>query len=122
MCLLAYATDTLRKLNELNISMQGKNTNVMHMNDRIDGFRAKIAYWRESLGKGNFTLFPQLSQFLEDNNIDKCSTKEMCSHLELLEEHFATYFPDVDMSKFDWVRNPFHCDVRAVDIPANANS
>ncbi|CAL8234578.1 unnamed protein product [Boreogadus saida] len=43
-----------------------------------------------------------LSQFLKDNSIDKCSTKEMCSHLKRLEEHFTTYFPDVDVSKFDW--------------------
>lgn len=120
MCLLAYATDIFRKLNELNTSMQGKNKNVMQMSDRIDGFRAKITHWRGSLAKGNFTHFPQLSQFLEDNSIDKCSTMEMCSHLERLEEHFATYFPDVDMSKFEWVRNPFHCDVSAVDLPATA--
>lgn len=59
-----------------------------------------------------------MSQFLKDNNIDKCSTKEMCSHLKLLEEHFATYFQYVDVSKFDWVRDPFHCGAGTVDMPA----
>ena len=34
---------------------------------------------------------------------------------ELLEEHFTTYFPDVDVSTFDWVRDPF-----TVDLPATA--
>ena len=82
----------------------------MQMSDCIDGFRGKLAYWRESLSKANFTPFPQMSQFLKDNSIDKCSTKELCSYLKCLEEHIATYFPDVDMSKFDWVRDPFHCD------------
>lgn len=76
MCLLAYATDIFGKLNELNTSMQGKNKNVMQMSDCIDGFRAKLTYWRESLAKGNFTHFPQLSQFQEDNSINKCSTME----------------------------------------------
>ena len=42
----------------------------------------------------------------------------MCGHLRRLEEHFATYFPDVDMTKFDWVRDPFHCDAGTVDLPA----
>ena len=32
-----------------------------------------------------------------------------------LEEHLATYFPDVDVSTFDWVRDPF-----TVDLPATA--
>lgn len=65
MCLLAYATDTVRKHNELNASMQFHNTSVIHMSDGIDGFRAKIANWRENLGKGQFTHFSQLSQILE---------------------------------------------------------
>ena len=89
MCLLAYVTDIFGKLNELNTSMQGKNKNIMQMSDRIDGFRGKLAYWRASLSKANFTPFPQWSQFLQDNSIDKCSTKKMCDHLRRLEEHFA---------------------------------
>lgn len=120
MCLLAYVTDIFGKLNELNTSMQGKNKNVMQMSDRIDGFRGKLAYWGENISKANFTPFPQMSQFSEQNSIDKCSIKEICSHLKRLEEHFATYFQDVDMSKLEWVRDPFHCNAGAVDLPTTA--
>jgi len=121
MCLLAYVTDIFGKLNELNVSMQGKNKSILQMSDRIDGFRGKLSFWRENLSKENFTPFPQLNKFLTDNNIDdQCSTKVMCDHLKCLEEHFATYFPDLDMSKFDWVRDPFHCDASSVDLPVIA--
>ena len=73
MCLLAYVTDIFGKLNKLNTSMREKI-------DRIDGFRGKLAYWRESLSKANFTPFPQISQFLKDNSNDQLPTKDMCSH------------------------------------------
>ena len=81
MCLLAYVTAIFGKHDKLNKSMQGKNTNLMHMRDRTDGFRGKRAYWRESISKANLAPFPQLSMFLKDNRIDKCSTKGMCSPL-----------------------------------------
>ena len=61
--------------------MQEKKANFMHMSDCIDGFRGKLAYWRESISKANLAPFPQLSMFLKDNSIDKCSTKGMCSPL-----------------------------------------
>ena len=120
MCLIAYVTDIFGKLNELNKSMQGKNKNLMHMSDRIDGFRGKICILAKKHFKGKHRPFTQLSQFLKDNSIDKCSTKEMCSHLKRLEEHLATHFRDVDVSKFDWVRDPFPCDAGAVHLPATA--
>lgn len=93
MCLLAYVTDIFGILNKLNTSMQGKNKNVMQMSDRIDGFRGKLAYCRESLSKANFTPFPQMSQFLKDNSIDKFSTKEMCSHPETPRKALCLLFP-----------------------------
>ena len=80
--------DIFGKLNELNISMQGKNKSILQMSDRIDGFRGKLSFWRENLSKANFTPFHQLNKFLTDNNInDQCSTKVMCDHLKRLEEH-----------------------------------
>ncbi|KAM3613346.1 uncharacterized protein V6R79_024529 [Siganus canaliculatus] len=42
------------------------------------------------------------AHYANDYNSIECSTKEMCSHLKRLEEHFTTYFPDMEMSEVDW--------------------
>ncbi|KAJ3588490.1 hypothetical protein NHX12_012082 [Muraenolepis orangiensis] len=121
MCLLAYITDIFGKLNDLNMSMQGRNKHIMQMSDRINGFRGKLAFWRENLSKGNDAPFPQLCKFLTDNSIaDQCPAQTMIDHLKCLEEHFTTYFPGLDMSKFDWVIDPFLSDAGSVDLPASA--
>ncbi|KAK7128390.1 hypothetical protein R3I94_016840 [Phoxinus phoxinus] len=42
------------------------------------------------------------------------------SHLTSLNEHFSRYFTDIDMEKYDWVRDPFSCDVMASGLSGKA--
>lgn len=118
MCLLAYVTNIFGKLNELNMGMQGQNKHIMQMSDRVNGFRGKLAFWRDNLSKGNCAPFPQLCKFLTDNSIvDQSPTQRMTDHLKSLEEHFTTYFRGLDMSQFDWVIDPtIYCDAGSVDL------
>ena len=48
MCHLAYVTNIFVKLNGLNVSMQGKYKNVLHVSDQISAFRGNNYYRRES--------------------------------------------------------------------------
>lgn len=116
MWLLAYVTNIFGKLNKVNESLE-ENKNVMQRNYPIGGFRGKRAYWRESISKAAFAPFPQMCQLIED----ECSTKEICSHLKGLEEHFHTYFTEVEMLKVDWVKDLFHCNAGAVDLPSTTD-
>ncbi|KAJ3595518.1 hypothetical protein NHX12_004821 [Muraenolepis orangiensis] len=66
-------------------------------------------------------VLQQLCKFLTDNSIaDQCPAQTMIDHLKCLEEHVTTYFPGLDMSKFDWVIDPFLSDAGSVDLPASA--
>ena len=42
---LSYLSDTLDKLNDLNISLQGENTNVLPLTSKIQAFPKKINVW-----------------------------------------------------------------------------
>ena len=59
-CLLAYVKDIFWKLNELNMSIQWRPKHKIQMSDRINGFRGKLAFWRENLRKGNDAAFPHV--------------------------------------------------------------
>lgn len=98
MCLLAYVMDRIFGKKRTQHKHAGKKTRMSCRWVIVLMDSGGNSYWIESLSKANFTPFPQMSQFLKDNNIDKCSTKEMCGHLKHLEKHFTTYVQYMDMS------------------------
>ncbi|MBN3288297.1 ZBED5 protein, partial [Polyodon spathula] len=106
MWLLAYLSDIFIKLNNLNLSLQGKHTHILMLSDRINGFVKKLAFWGQNLTNRNYESFPQLSAFLTEN------------HLQRLEERFGTFFIDLqDISELDWVRSPFLCQPDVMNLP-----
>ncbi|XP_029447997.1 zinc finger BED domain-containing protein 5-like [Rhinatrema bivittatum] len=117
MCHLAYIADILGKLRELNASVQGKNTSIIQLSNRITAFMEKIAFWKKNMLNLNYSSFPQLSKFLSDNEIDKCSTRVMIEHLCCLQKHFTSFFPDLDVTQLIWVQNPFLCQPEDLDLP-----
>ncbi|XP_076060282.1 zinc finger BED domain-containing protein 5-like [Oratosquilla oratoria] len=65
---LAYLASIYEKLNELNLSLQGPNTNILAMSDKVNAFRRKLERWvvrseeakcfpcwKNSLKKTNYT-------------------------------------------------------------------
>ena len=34
--------------------------------------------------------------------------ESICNHLHILQQRRSHYFPDLDVSHYDWVRNPFN--------------
>lgn len=116
--LLAYVTDIFGKLNELNTGMQGKNTNIFQLSDRITAFMKKITFWKTRLLQSNYESFPHLCKFLADNENVQPPTQVIAEHLSRLNGQFASFFPDLDMSKYDWLQNPFQCNPDTVDLPA----
>ena len=61
---MAYLADIFSKLNELNMSLQGKDTSLLNLYDKVDGFLKKAELWRRASSQGDFTCFPQVNAFL----------------------------------------------------------
>ena len=105
---LAYLCDIFAKLNQLNISLQGKDTHLLQLHDKITAFKRKLQLWKTDLLINNeqcdsFPLlkfhFNSLSGNLYLQNIDECDMKTVvCFHLDALISHFEKYFSE-DMEK-----------------------
>ena len=54
---LAYLVDIFDSLNTLNVKMQGKEKNIIHFVDLINGFIEILSNWRRKVQKGNFAMF-----------------------------------------------------------------
>lgn len=46
---LTYVADVFTKLNDLNLSLQGKDSHPFHMYDKVNGFIKKLKYGRENV-------------------------------------------------------------------------
>jgi hypothetical protein len=105
---LAYLTDIFERLNSLNVSLQGKNVTIMDFHDKLHGFVATL--------EKKYTLFPRLQKVSEEKQ--GIEVEDIETHLRSLKCEFERYFPDVDPSKFDMIRNPFEFSVSATDEEA----
>jgi hypothetical protein len=57
-------------------------------------------------------MFPLLADFLTVNNISTgIIAGTILNHLQQLSHYFHQYFGDDDVSAFDWIRNPFECEL-----------
>ncbi|MBN3310246.1 ZBED5 protein, partial [Amia calva] len=91
---LAYLSDSFDRLNTFNSSLQGPNSNLLTMSDKIVGFVRKLERWQGQVDGGNGDMFPTLD--------------EVTLHLQALSTHFIKYFPEQhSWNQYDWVRNPF---------------
>lgn len=112
---LAYLVDFFEAINNLNLKLQGRNTNIIAHSDVIRAFTEKIHLWKRKVQVGNFSSFSHLNELLsEKTKIEQYDvTKEVSSHLDSLAEEFIHYFPDVSMENSLWtlVQNPFNTDV-----------
>jgi len=112
---LAYLYDIFAKLNQFNISLQGKDTHLLQLHDKITAFKKNTVVKTDLLIKNercdNLPLLKSHLNSQSDNlslqNTDECDMKTvMCSHLDALISQFEKYFSE-DMEKHNWIRNPF---------------
>ena len=110
---LAYPASVFNVLSILNISLQGKSSNIFSQVEKIDAFKRKIDCWANKVSKNDFSPFQFLNEFLsEDSEVeDTAKIKELVlEHLKLLKKNFNRYFPEEKSEAFHllkWVVNPF---------------
>ncbi|KAM4565907.1 SCAN domain-containing protein 3-like [Odontesthes bonariensis] len=107
---LCYLADVFSKLNELNTSLQGKDTSILNLYDKVGGFLKKAELWRRACAQGNFTCFPQVNDFLSREDVNRAPVISIIvGHLTKLIQDFHSYFPDIEEKSalLDWVRDSF---------------
>ena len=103
---LSYMVDIFGKLNELNISMQGPQKHVLVQSDKLTAFIRKLDLWKCNLESNNFQMFLNLEANVQ-NSETETDSELYINHMSALQTQFALYFKDLDVSKYEWVRNPF---------------
>jgi len=83
---LTYLCDIFEKLNSLNTSLQGKETYILKLYDKIVDFIKKIDLRKRKLTEKNV--------FLNDLELPMSSITILSKHLMTLKTHFMKYFPE----------------------------
>ena len=106
--ILAYMADIFEKLNILNTSLQGPNTHILLLNDKICAFIKKLELWKSLCENDNTEMFGSMSGFIQENELSFDDVKPIIlTHLDNLGKQFTHYFPDGPLPQHDWIRNPF---------------
>jgi hypothetical protein len=101
-------------LNQLNISLQGHNSSIIDLYDKIKSFQMKVDL-RLSKLKGKKTyMFPILAARLEESNSGAGLNKSLLSEIKVqllcLKEELSRYFLDISNKLFPLVKFPFTFD------------
>lgn len=109
---IAYLSNIFTKINELNLTLQGKQVNVFTAHKKILAFKKKIEFWTICVSSNDFDCFPTIKSFSEEEGVEIEGTyiEEIIQHLKGLSEAFNQYFPNEQQIKYQnslWIKNPF---------------
>jgi hypothetical protein len=103
--------DMFGLLNQLNISLQGHNSSIIDLYDRIKSFQMKVDLWLSKIRGKKTYMFPVLAAHHEQSNngrgLNKSLLSEIKVHLLCLKEELSRYFPDFSNKLFPLVKSPF---------------
>ena len=124
MC-FSFLVDIFESINFVNPSLQGRETNFIHCQEKLSAFNMELTFWHSKLQNKNFAPFSHLNAFLDENEFDvkeekRCSRGHETPH-SFLGEEIRHYFPDLeDFQKYcRFVKNPFGMSVG--DLPSQDN-
>ena len=60
--ILAYLSDIFSRLNDMSVSMQGRNVNVLKCREIINALKKKLNLWCRRVERGNLSNFPLLEE------------------------------------------------------------
>ena len=90
----AYLADIFNLLNQLNLSLQGRDANILLGQNKITAFIKKLNIWNAGIKDNVVDMFPVLCDYIANKPlIDKeLIFSDIEQHLKLLSEHFRKYF------------------------------
>uniref|UniRef100_K7FJM3 Zinc finger BED-type containing 5 n=1 Tax=Pelodiscus sinensis TaxID=13735 RepID=K7FJM3_PELSI len=113
----AYLADIFTKLNEVNLSLQGKNVNIFNAKDKILSLSRKLQFWISSVERNDVDCLPTLNDFLEENGykLDEDIRSDIADHLHDLYTNIIKYFPNINDNN-NWIRNPLSLTEKPVSF------
>ena len=121
LCKLAYLVDIFEIFNNINTSLQGKESTIITLSEKIESFRMKLELWLTKIDQKKFYMFPTFAEILEEgtNEIDIDDLHDLIKeHLQNLIVEIRGYFPDKHSKSFCLTINPFSVNVS--DVPETA--
>ena len=114
---LAYLADIFSKLNEINLSLQGRDVTVFAAKDKMLAALRKVSFWISCMEKGEVICFPTLSEFLNETEceLDDSIREDISDYLHELVDNFVKYFP-ATTEENQWIQNPFNISTRPVSL------
>ena len=109
-------SDIFEKLNDLNLSLQGENSNAFTLIFKIKAFMKKISIWLQKVANSLYEMFTCMEDFIQENELGFDAMKPLViNHLISLKTHFEKYFmPELDASQFHRIQNPFDIGIEKV--------
>ncbi|XP_071053483.1 zinc finger BED domain-containing protein 5-like [Onthophagus taurus] len=108
---LAYLAEIFSILNGLNLSLQGKDISLFHVQDEVNATIEKLKLWKTRVNNGELDSSPSLHEFVikSFDKIDTDVLKCLTEHLDGLQEGLKNYFPDLT-TNLEWISHPFNID------------
>ena len=109
--LLPFLVDIFDILNQLNLKLQGKDSNILSHSDFIRAFIGKLDLYKQRISQGNVVMFPKLVSLLNGSSLPMSILTDISHHISELKNEFQRYFPELIPAQLTLVRNPFLADV-----------
>ena len=117
---VVYLADIFSKLNETNVSLQGKDVNIFRAKDKVISLSRKLEHWRSAAEQNEFDSFPFLMDFLHENQLtlEETVRQDILVHLQELAKSLQEYvsFLNDTENLNSWVQNPFQVEKKPNDF------
>ena len=102
-------SDIFAKFNELNLSLQGNEVNLIKVKSALSGFKNRLVLYQRNLARREFLQFSSLQQLdTSDKGISDVDVETYSKHIQELHEDMEVRFQDVFHLEIpDWIINPF---------------
>uniref|UniRef100_A0A8C4X772 SPIN-DOC-like zinc-finger domain-containing protein n=1 Tax=Erpetoichthys calabaricus TaxID=27687 RepID=A0A8C4X772_ERPCA len=106
---MMFAADVFEKLNELNVTLQGKGLFAHEMWKHVKSFKAKLGLFARQAGEGNFCHF----RLLGKQKVPESVSAKIRDHLQSLEDEVTRRFQDFKKiePKFNLLSYPITADI-----------
>jgi hypothetical protein len=99
---ISFLADISQALNNLNNSMQRKNENIRICTEKVNFFKGKQIMGSQNKKENEAEIF----KLIKCCRLDKILVDLILQNLLLLSKGSENYFPALDASSWNWVRNP----------------
>jgi hypothetical protein len=111
---LAFLADFFETLNNLNKTLQGRETTIVQHSDALKAFIDKLGLWERKVERSDISAFHRLTEVLSEEPLSTGLQQEIGELMSAMKKEFQMYFPEFqgdEELQTRLARNPFRCDV-----------